>query len=156
MGTTLLLRKRKGITYRNVITNKLIVTIIFSSRSDFLIEDIYLMHKLKLRPEKKEKDRQRLVRLSKMVTTTVSTNDAIDDIFSKSETQDRYSNQAAICVKNVPMSKASRIDPYKYNNLPPLHRGTFIETTCPRVKTLVLKDTKVEGLSNTSGNNAST
>jgi hypothetical protein len=36
---------------------------------EFLIEDIYLMQKLRLRPEKKEKDRQRLVRLAQLIDT---------------------------------------------------------------------------------------
>ena len=57
-GYEVALTKKRGITYRNVINGKLIndKRILVASK-EFLIEDIYLMQKLRLRPEKKEKDR---------------------------------------------------------------------------------------------------
>ena len=39
-----------------------------SDTKTFLTDDIYLMQKLGLRPEKKEKDRQRMVKLARIIT----------------------------------------------------------------------------------------
>jgi len=73
---------KKGITYRNVNSNKMIINKkIFIASKEFLIDDIYLMHSLKLRPEKKEKDRQRLLRLAQTFVKTVKSTDSIDTIF---------------------------------------------------------------------------
>jgi len=151
-GYEVALTKRKGITYRNVVTNKLIVNKnVFIAGRDFLIEDIYLMHRLKLRPEKKEKDRQRLVRLSKMVTTTVSTNDAIDTIFAKVKRKIVTATKRRYVFKNVPMSKASRIDPYKYKQFTTPPQKERLSKQLVHGLKPTLKGTKVEGFSNTSG-----
>ncbi len=144
--------KQKGVTYRHVITNKLIRNnTIFIAGRDFLIEDIYLMHKLKLRPEKKEKDRQRLVRLSKMVTTTVLTNDTIDTIFTKVKRKIVTATKRRYVFKNVPMSKASRIDPYKYKQFTTPPQKERLSKQLVHGLKPTLKGTKVEGFSNTSG-----
>ena len=58
-------------------------TYILVASREFLIEDIYLMHKLKLRPEKKEKDRQRLVKLGKLFNKNIKSSDSIEAIFKK-------------------------------------------------------------------------
>jgi hypothetical protein len=145
--------KQKGITYRHVLTNKLIRNnTIFIAGRDFLIEDIYLMHKLKLRPEKKEKDRQRLIRLSKMVTTTVSAGDAIDTIFKKVKHKIVKKTRQRYVFKNVSMSRAARIDPYKYKQFTtPPQKERLSKQLVHGLKPIV-KGMSVKGFSNTSGN----
>ena len=65
-GYEVVLSRRRGITYRNLDTGKLVTNNrVHIASKEFLVEDIYLMQKFKLRPEKKEKDRQRLVRLGR-------------------------------------------------------------------------------------------
>jgi len=76
--------KRKGTVYRNPLTGKITNNqSIYIASKEFLIEDIYLMHKLKLRPEKKEKDRRRLVKLGQLFNPSVSASDSIDVIYKK-------------------------------------------------------------------------
>lgn len=108
--------KKKGITYRNANTNRMIANNkIYVASKEFLIEDIYLMHKLKLRPEKKEKDRQRLIRLGKMFNKSVRYSDTIEDIFKKV----RYKivktpTTIRSKYKEVNIKKAMKINPYNY------------------------------------------
>jgi hypothetical protein len=55
-GYEVALSKRRGITYRDAVTGKLVSDKrLFVASKEFLIEDIYLMQKLRLRPEKKGK-----------------------------------------------------------------------------------------------------
>jgi hypothetical protein len=51
----------------------------------FLLEDLYLLNKLNLRPEKKSKDRRRMYQFAKKVLKVdVDSSDSIETIFSKS------------------------------------------------------------------------
>jgi len=55
-GYEVVLSRRRGITYRNLNTGKLVTdNRVYIASKEFLIEDIYLMHKLKLRPEKRKR-----------------------------------------------------------------------------------------------------
>ena len=109
--------KRKGITYRNVNTNKLIVNKdVFVASRDFLIEDIYLMQKLQLRPEKKEKDRQRLVRLSQLIDKNITSNMTMDQVIKKILPKIQKKKSMRFVYRNFSLNKAAQIDPYKYKN----------------------------------------
>jgi hypothetical protein len=113
---------KKGVTYRNMATDavKTNKNIMVASK-EFLIEDIYLMHKLKLRPEKKEKDRQRLLKLAKMFTKNVKASETIDSIFKKVHKKITKSViKTPIAKKKNTRPKAIvnrglRVNPYKYN-----------------------------------------
>jgi|TARA_B110000908_G_C10248997_1_gene450665 hypothetical protein len=109
--------KKKGVTYRNAKTGKMVVNNkIFVASKEFLIEDVYLMHKLKLRPEKKEKDRQRLIVLGKMFSKSVKQTDSIDDIFKKVRTKISAKPMPLISqYRNVNIKAASRVNPRNYS-----------------------------------------
>ena len=117
-GYEVVLTRRKGITYRNQNTGKLVRNNnVYVASKEFLIEDIYLMSKLKLRPEKKEKDRQRLVKLAQLLDKKVTASDSIDDIFKRVRSL-LIKKRAPATKKNarVSVAQATRIDPYKYKN----------------------------------------
>jgi hypothetical protein len=115
-GSDVALTKKKGITYRNANTGKMIVNNKISVASkEFLIEDIYLMHKLKLRPEKKEKDRQRLIKLGKMFNKSIKQSDSIDDVFKKVRNKIKKVRTVRAKPGNVNIKKASRINPRNYS-----------------------------------------
>ena len=107
---------KKGVTYRNAVTNKMIINKkIFVASKEFLIDDIYLMHTLKLRPEKKEKDRQRLLRLAQMFDKRVKSTDSIEAIFKrvKSKLTRVYSSKVTKR-RDVSMKSALQVNPQKY------------------------------------------
>lgn len=155
-GYEVALTKRRGVTYRNNNSGKLITNnkILVASK-EFLIEDIYLMHKLKLRPEKKEKDRQRLIKLAKIFDKRLPNTLSIDEIFGriKSKLIKVVGTRRNIRVNaNVPISKAMRVNPRKYEKF----------TTQPVKERLSkqivyglkpsMNNTKVNGYENSSGN----
>lgn len=116
-GSDVALTRKKGITYRNANTGKMIVNnSIFVASKEFLIDDIYLMHKLKLRPTKKEKDRKRLVKLGKMFNKNVSATDSIDEIFKKVQPKIRKVPRLKhVKTATVSINKASRVNPRNYS-----------------------------------------
>ena len=77
--------KKQGITYKNKDTGMIVhdKRLYVAGRS-FLLDDVYLMQKLGLRPEKKEKDRQRMYKLAKMISKTanVKPTDDINTIYN--------------------------------------------------------------------------
>ena len=106
---------RGGISYRNVETGRVKVNknIVVASKA-FLIEDIYLMHKLKLRPEKKEKDRQRLLKLAKLFVRTVKSTDSIDTIFKRVAPKIVTKGRRTLRPKDPDLSRARRVDPFTH------------------------------------------
>jgi len=108
--------KRKGIVYRNPVSGKMTNNQkIYIASKEFLVEDIYLMQKLKLRPEKKIKDRLRLVRLGKLFDKRVTASDSMDTVFKK--IRSKLSLDKPKLVKkhrDVNIKKAKRVDPRKY------------------------------------------
>ena len=108
--------RQRGIIYRNALTGKMIKnTYILVASREFLIEDIYLMHKLKLRPEKKEKDRQRLVKLGKLFNKNIKSSDSIEAIFKKVSPKLAKIKTLKKRVGVVNMKKATRVNPIKYD-----------------------------------------
>jgi hypothetical protein len=111
------LTKRRGMTYRDVGTGKLVndKRILVASK-EFLIEDIYLMQKLKLRPEKREKDRQRLLKLARLFDKKIIPQASMNDIFKKIVPKISGKVRSKSNPGKVSMNNARRVDPYKYKN----------------------------------------
>ncbi len=106
----------REITYRNMNTGNLKVSnkLMVASKK-FLIEDIYLMQKLDLRPEKKDKDRQRLSKLARQFTNTVESDNMLDTVFKKvyPYIKSNYTKSPSKSV-SLRMNKIARVNPYKF------------------------------------------
>lgn len=144
---------RRGISYRNMDTGRVkINNKVLVASKEFLIEDIYLMHKLKLRPEKKEKDRQRLLKLAKIFTTRAKSTDTIESIFNRVRPFITKVIKRKLKPKNPKMVKALQVNPRKYENF----------TTAPSKERLskqivhginpVISNTNIDGFEKSSGN----
>ena len=152
-GYSVSVTKRKGVTYRNVETNKLVVNNdIFIAGRDFLIEDIYLMHKLNLRPEKKDKDRQRLLKLIKLIDAKLNLNTSIDAAFKHIQGKLAKRSPTRKVYRNVSMNRASRIDPQKYSKFTTKPRADRLSKQFVYGLNPVLNNTNVPGYTATSGN----
>ena len=109
--------KKAGVTYRNKNTNAMIHDKrIYVAGKRFLLDDVYLMQKLGLRPEKKEKDRQRMYKLSKLITkfVNIKPTDDINTIYSHVHNKIQSSYRKTPRSTRVNMSLAAKVNPYKY------------------------------------------
>jgi hypothetical protein len=110
--------KQKGVVYKNKNTGSIIHDKrIYIAGKRFLFDDVYLMQKLGLRPEKKEKDRQRMFKLAKMIVKNVNIRPS-DDINTIYEyTHNKITNSRPKSVRRivrVNMSQAARVNPFAY------------------------------------------
>src|SRR5210317_1722970 len=82
----------------------------------FLIEDSYTMQKLGLRaPEKKEKDRRRMIKLARLVTKRkILQSDSMEDIMKKVGIPLKKTAKKHTTFRNVKMSNAKKVNPKKY------------------------------------------
>ena len=82
----------------------------------FLIEDSYTMQKLGLRqPEKKEKDRRRMIKLAKLVTRRkINANDSMVSIMKKVDIPLVKKKKTHTTHKNISPRKAIKVNPKKY------------------------------------------
>lgn len=152
-GYEVVLSRRRGITYRNLNSGKLVTdNRVYIASKEFLIEDIYLMHKLKLRPEKKEKDRQRLVKLAQLFDKRVKATDSIEDVFKRVRT--KIVKKAPVVKKDakVPINRARKVDPYKYKKYTSKPVEDKLSKQLVHGLKSVVKNTNVEGYVSTSGN----
>ena len=153
-GYEVVLSRRRGVTYRNMNTGKLITNNkVFVASKEFLIEDIYLMHKLKLRPEKMEKDRQRLTKLSKVFDKNIPSSLSIDDIFKR--IKPRLIRMGPPATKKnaiVPMNKAKQINPYNYKNFTTKPSEERISKQLVYALKPVINGVKINGYENSNGN----
>jgi len=152
-GYEVVLGKKRGLTYRDVPSGKLITDqrILVASK-EFLIEDIYLMNKLKLRPEKKEKDRQRLVKLAQLFDGRIKSSNSMEDAFKRiipkiSKTTRKITKSAKISI-----SKAGKVDPYKFKNFTTKPSEDRLSKQIVHGLKPVVKNTNVQGYKNSSGN----
>ena len=109
--------KKQGVTYKNKDTNSMVHDKrLFVAGKRFLLDDVYLMQKLGLRPEKKEKDRQRMYKLSKLITKTanVRPTDDINTIYQ--HTHNKIQTPKIINRRrgDVNMTLAAKVNPYRY------------------------------------------
>lgn len=152
-GYEVALSKRRGITYRDVNTGKLINDKrLFVASKEFLIEDIYLMQKLNLRPEKKEKDRQRLVKLAQLFDKRIKASNSMEDVFRR--ITPKIVNRVRVTRKpvKIPINKAAKIDPYKYKNFTTKPSDERLSKQVVHGLKPVIKNTNVEGYKKSSGN----
>jgi hypothetical protein len=109
--------KKQGVTYKNKDTGVMIHDKrLYVAGKQFLLDDVYLMQKLGLRPEKKEKDRQRMYKLAKMITKTVkiSPSDGINTIYNRTRNKLKSVRFTTRRKGNVNMSLAAKVDPMRY------------------------------------------
>lgn len=102
------------------INHKYNPNIIIASKR-FLLEDLYLMQSLGLRPEKKEKDRKRMYTFATKILglKDVKSSDTIYDIFLKSVKVLPMKTRTKQVVKDLPnklLKKAEGVNPYNYQN----------------------------------------
>jgi hypothetical protein len=145
--------KKRGLTYRDVISGKLMTDkrILVASK-EFLIEDIYLMNKLKLRPEKKEKDRQRLVRLAQLFDKRIKSSDSMEDAFKRVVPKISKKVSVTRLPTNVSISNANKIDPYKFNKFTTKPSEDRLAKQIVYGLKPVVKNTNVEGYKKSNGN----
>lgn len=152
-GYEVALTKKRGVTYRDVVTGKLTndKRILVASK-EFLIEDIYLMHKLRLRPEKKEKDRQRLVRLAQLFDKRIKASNSMDDVFRKVSPKIITGKKVRPQSATVSINKAMKVDPGKYKNYTTQPSSDKLSKQIVHGLKPVVKNTNVEGYKKSSGN----
>jgi hypothetical protein len=119
---------------------------------EFLIEDIYLMSKLNLRPDKKAKDRLRLAKLGQLFDKKIKNSDSIDDVFRR--VRSKIIRKAPATKKNgrVSMNKAKRVDPYKYKNFTTKPSEEKLSKQLVQGLKPVVGNAKINGYTNSSGN----
>ena len=144
---------RPSISYRNMNTGNMKVNDkVMVASKEFLIEDIYLMQKLNLRPEKKDKDRQRLFRLAKMFVKNVKSTDTMETVFKKVFPKIVKRPKKQVVTRRPRLNKALRVDPYKYEkftSIPSMER--LSKQIVHGVKTVVPNVT-VKGFEKSHGN----
>jgi len=152
-GYEVALTKRRGMTYRDVLTGRLIndKRILVASK-EFLIEDIYLMHKLRLRPEKKEKDRQRLVRLAQLFDKRIKSSNSMDDVFRRISPKIVTKSRVPRKPVKISMNAAKKVDPHKYKNFTTKPMNDRLSKQIVHGLKPVVKNTNVEGYKKSSGN----
>lgn len=120
---------------------------------EFLIHDIYLMHKLKLRPEKKEKDRKRLVKLARLFGVSIQGSASFEDTYKRVRTKLPHRRTHSTRHKtSVPMTKAARIDPMKYKRYTTRPSEERISKQFVHGLKAVIPNTNVPGYQRTNGN----
>ena len=115
-GYEVIQTRKRGVTYRNQTTNKTIIdNRIYVAGKSFLTDDIYLMQKLGLRPEKREKDRQRMVKLARIITKKpIKSTEPMEKILKLVHKTPKTPAKKILRVKSVNIQKAKRVDPSKY------------------------------------------
>jgi len=110
--------RKKGVSYRNVATNRTVINKkIYVAGKTFLVDDIYLMNKLGLRPEKREKDRQRMLKLARIITKkNIDSSESMDKILKLVHKTPRTPAKKIVYTKNVNMHRAKRVNPLKYTS----------------------------------------
>ena len=142
------------ITYRDMDTGNMKVdSRVKVASKEFLIKDIYLMQKLNLRPDKKDKDRQRLFRLTKLFTNKVKSTDSIDVIFKKaSPALSTVSKRSPIINGKIKMKNAMKINPRMYENFTTVPSEKRLSKQIVHGVKTIDPRMKVEGFEMTNGN----
>ena len=111
-------KKNKGIFVRNPLTGKIqYISNILIANKNFLINDVYIMHTLGLRPHKVEKDRKRMYVFSKKVLNikNITSRNSIQNIFEKIQKL-KFKNPNIRIGYRPPLDVTTirKINPYKY------------------------------------------
>ena len=110
--------KKQGVIYKNKETGAIVHDKrLYVAGKRFLLDDVYLMQKLGLRPEKKEKDRQRMYKLARMITkgANISATDSINTIYNRTHNKIKSVRFVTRRKGNVNMSLAAKVDPMRYS-----------------------------------------
>ncbi len=110
------------------------------------------MHKLKLRPEKREKDRQRLVKLGKLFNKNIKSSDSIETIFKKVSPALSKIKTIKKRVGVVNMKKAIRVNPTKYNTYTSKPMEERLSKQIVHGLKSVIKNNKINGYEPSHGN----
>ena len=115
-GYEVIQTRKRGVSYRNQTTNRMVINNkIYVAGKTFLTDDIYLMQKLGLRPEKREKDRQRMVKLARIITKKpIKASEPMENILKLVHKTAKTPAKKVTYVKSVNIQKAKRVDPSKY------------------------------------------
>lgn len=107
--------RRAGVTYMDRNKNKLVTDKnMYIAGKKFLIDDLYLMQKLGLRPEKKIKDKQRMYGLVKMLTGRANPKNTIEKLFLSVQNTSFTPMARSKRVGRVNITAASKVNPRKY------------------------------------------
>lgn len=107
--------RRAGVTYMDRNKNKLVTDKnMYIAGKKFLIDDLYLMQKLGLRPEKKIKDKQRMYGLVKMLTGKANPKNTIEKLFLSVQNTSFTPMARSKRVGRVNITAASKVNPRKY------------------------------------------
>lgn len=110
------------------------------------------MNKLKLRPEKKEKDRRRLVRLAQLFDKRIKSSDSMEDAFKRVVPKISKKVSVTRLPANVSISNANKIDPYKFNKFTTKPSEDRLAKQIVYGLKPVVKNTNVEGYKKSNGN----
>ena len=109
--------RNQGVVYLNKDTGKPVADrrILYASKR-FLVEDLYLMQKLGLRPNKTSKDRQRMYQFSKSIlgVKDITPTDGLESIFKKS-LRKLPQFQKQIVTRGRKKFRLEALDPFKYS-----------------------------------------
>ena len=107
--------RRAGVTYMDRTQNKLVTDKnMYIAAKKFLIDDLYLMQKLGLRPEKKIKDKQRMYGLVIMITGKTNPKNTIEKLFLSVQNTNFTPMARSKRLGRVNITAASKINPRKY------------------------------------------
>lgn len=144
---------RPSISYRNMNTGNMKVNNkVMVASKEFLIEDIYLMQKLNLRPEKKDKDRQRLFRLAKMFVKNVKSTDTMETVFKKVFPKIVKRPKKHVVTRRPRLNKALRVDPYKYEKFTSIPSKERLSKQIVHGVKTVVPNVTVKGFEKSHGN----
>ena len=144
---------RPSISYRNMNTGNMKVNNkVMVASKEFLIEDIYLMQKLNLRPEKKDKDRQRLFRLAKMFVKNVKSTDTMESVFKKVFPKIVKRPKKQVVTRRPRLNKALRVDPYKYEKFTSIPSKERLSKQIVHGVKTVVPNVTVKGFEKSHGN----
>ena len=147
--------KKLGVTYKNKDTNSIVHDKrLYVAGKRFLLDDVYLMQKLGLRPEKKEKDRQRMYKLAKMVGKGVNVRptDDINTIYEHTHNRIETPKHRTPRTGNVNMSQAARVNPLKYQEYTTKPKAERVSKQLVYGVRTSIPNINVPGYSKTHGN----
>ncbi len=150
-GYEVILNRREGHKYKSKNTGRMVSDkrLLIASK-EFLIEDIYIMNKLKLRPGKQDMDRRRLTKLVQMYNVPTNT---INRMYK--QVKPIIEKNAHLKMKKngrVSITRALAIDPYDheaYTSRPSMER--LSKQLVYGLRT-IQNNTTVNGYVNTTGN----
>ena len=149
VGYEAALNRNQGVVYKNKNNGKMVTNknVLFAGKQ-FLIEDVYLMQLLKLRPKKVLKDRSRMLTFAETVLNVknIKSDDDIFSIFKKCIT--KFDNPIKISLKNRKIFKL------KYNSDPMKYKKYTTEPYISKIPIVGLKSlttNKIPGFTKTTG-----